>query len=136
MGHRSAPEMPECIFRATHDTCKPVLIQTPSLPLVSFLRLSLSLVFSHSTCILDSEQDQHLRGKKTNKTKSEREQKPGAEAGMRQVFCVFKCAHVCGVHCASRLSAPSMRPLLLGVVVVGGVTGPARLHGSVLSCCC
>lgn len=31
---------------------------------------------------------------------------------------VCKCAHVCSVLCASRLSAPSMRPLLLGLVVV------------------
>ena len=57
--------------------------------------------------------------------RTEREQEPGAEAGMRQVFsvrvvrvCVFKCAHVCCVLCASRLSAPSMRLLLLGLVVV------------------
>lgn len=129
MGQRSAPEMPECIFKAAHDTCKPMLIQTPSLPLVSFSHLSssaFSVVSRIEPDILDSEQDDHLREKKNKekkKKKSEREQEPGAEAGMRQVFCVcvcvLKCAHVCGVHCASRLSAPSMRPLLLlGLVVV------------------
>lgn len=82
------------------------------------LYLPFHLSFPIEPGILDSEQDDHLRGKKTNKKKSEREQEPGAEAGMRQVFCVFKCAHVCGVHCAGRLSAPSMRPLLLGSLAV------------------
>lgn len=136
MGQRTAPEMPERIFRAAHDTCKPELTQTPSLPrlLVSFQHLSLSpfSVLSHRIGHLGFRTGRPARGEEKQQEEEEeeevrtqRDQEPGAEAGMRQVFfvCVCasrvcKCAHVCSVLCASRLSAPSMRPLSLGLVVV------------------
>lgn len=40
VGQSTAPEMPERIFRAAHDTCKPVLTQTPSLSLFPCLLLT------------------------------------------------------------------------------------------------
>lgn len=65
--------------------------------------------------------------------KTGRQQEPGAEAGMRQVFlciarvCACKCAHVCCVLGASRLSTPSMRLLLESVVVSVALPGCSAL---------
>ena len=137
VGHRAAPEMPERIFRAAHDTCKPELTQTPSfpLPLVSFWHLSSNPFFYFLPQNLRSKFQRkttssgrtNTRGIRRRRRRRRSQDWEGAgawcwgwyEASVLRVcrVCVSKCAHVCCVLCARRLSAPSMR-LLLGLVVV------------------
>ncbi len=118
VGQRPAPEMPERIFRAAHDACKPVLTQTHSLPfpLVSISHLSSPCsVLSHRIWKLgfgarrptQGEQKQQAEEEEEEEeVRTEREQEPGAEAGMRQVFCV-RVACV-SVHTYAVCSVPAV----------------------------
>lgn len=115
VGQRTAPEMPECIFRAAHNTCKPVLTQTPSLPLplVSLSHLSLSAfsILPHRIWHLGFRRTTQGEQNPQKKKKKQRSRLRGSRSlVLRLVWgkcfvcvcrvCVLKCAHVCCVLCA------------------------------------
>lgn len=117
--------MPERIFKAAHDTCKPALTQTPShLFSLSPSHISLYhpfLLFPIEPHNLDPEKDHRLGENRNSEQRLfEREQEPGAEAGMRQVFCVYVC--VC------------VRALKVHTYAVCTVSDVCFLHQ--WSCCC
>lgn len=88
-----------------------------------------------------AEQTQREDEEDEEEVRTEREQEPGAEAGMRQVFLCACCVCVrLSVHTYAVCSVPAVCLSLINEAVVvgagGGVSGPAWLLGSILSCRC
>lgn len=121
------------IFRSAHNTCKPELTQTPlfPFPLSASTYLFISIFYPFPQTVASGKQ-----GKKTNsgraKTKERRRKSQGWEAAGAwcwgcyevSVFCVhcvsrvYKSVHTYAMLCASHLSIPSIKPLLVRLVVV------------------